>query len=105
MHGAQCGAIYVVNEVDTTLCTSTLCTVQIHVVSGKDTTLCTSTLCRVHSVEQYVVGGVETLNVRTAAAAASVRCIQQYPTHHHHLHHHQDQHDHHPQQILCWDCF
>ena len=39
-----------------------------------------STLCRVHSVEQYVVGGVETLNVRTAAAAASVRCIQQYPT-------------------------
>ena len=55
-------------------------------------------------MEQYVVGGVETLNVRTAAAA-SVRCIQQYPTHHHHNHvmihdqhdrlpHHRDQYDH-----------
>ena len=85
-----CVEQYVVSGVHTALCISTVCTLcrvwsnmllvewrvwsnysftsQVHCVQctvcGVDSELCTSTLCRVHSVEQYVVVRVDSVEQR-----------------------------------------
>ena len=72
-------------------CTVTLVhTANVHIrLTASKCTVCT-VQCTVDSVEQYVVAGVETLDVPTAAAT-SLQCIHQYPSHHH------NQPGHHPQ--------